>query len=145
MSLYSILSILFVDVLIHLQYRIGRFVRIELTYSAEWWLQLSEVAFDCRPVAAELLANLTSAQLEALFSRLNSPAYNYAADASSSSSSSSSSGTRYTMDHHQNSEKNSLATLLVPAPHGGSGAINWNIPWKLSLVIISLCALGKHC
>lgn len=126
----SLLSLL--DVLIHLQYRIGRFVRIELTtFSSDYWLHLSEVAFDCRP----LNANLTSGQVEVLFSRLGSQ-NGFAADASSS-------GTRYSMVHQSDGKKksDSLATL-VPAPHGHGSVSSWNTHWKLSLIVICLCAFG---
>ena len=102
--------------IIHLHYHIGRFVRIELTYHSAW-LQISEIAFDTRPLSA----NLSGAQVEDLFERLN---FDQASDDASAS------GTRgYMMPE----EKSNYSVQ--------GNSINW--PVKYSLIIGCLCALGK--
>ncbi|KAI2802850.1 DNA damage responsive protein [Blomia tropicalis] len=115
------------DVIIHLQYRIGRFIRIELTYHSSW-LQLSEVSFDVRP----LQDNLSLSQIEDLFERLNSFQYNQANDDAATG------GTRYIMP-----EENSLHN------QSGKGGKSFfpvqdasNPTVKYSLIIVCLCTFG---
>lgn len=111
--------------IIHLQYRVGRFVRIELTYHSEW-LQISEVSFDCSPLAG----NWSHSQVEALFRRLNSPQYSLANDELTAG------GTRYIMPEDKGTGK----AAIIPSPQGAS---NQNM--KYSLIIICLCTFGTDC
>ena len=109
--------------IIHLLYRIGRFVRIELTYHSEW-LQISEVTFDSQPLSG----NLTHIQVLDLFDRLNSLQYNQANDDASTGG-----GTRYIMPEDIHKGGKSYFSVPQDSP-------NYTLKY---LLVIFLCTLGK--
>lgn len=106
------------DIAIALQHKIGRFVRVELTYHT-YRLQISEITFISEPIE---LANNTELQWVSLFERVNSVTFNDDASVSTGG------GTRYIMPE----DTNSLFGGGMPSPS------------KYSIVIILVCILGNH-
>ena len=123
----NILFVWFVctDIVIPLQYRIGQYLRIELTYHSEW-LQMSEIEFDCHPLPLSM-NNLTIDQKSKLFEWTHSEAYYNGAGQWPANG-----GTRYIMSD----DNAALSTLIHDSNHGNHHQPNRGI---------QIFTIYKHC